>query len=182
MTEFLKSYQSLIVGIIGFGGVIATLVANASIARRNEAYRAAREREALRNALVEELKIIKNIFRERMENFAEDQRRAKQAGELVPARFATDVFAKSIDRLGLLYPEEIRAVLGAYIPLAELGSRLRLLESRTPLEERQVEFGLPSADYVYIGKAELPALLGLHETFSKPVTMALNVLESRLAK
>ena len=60
----IQHFQTQIVGIIGFAGVIATLWFNARQARNQRIDERHHESEALRTALIEELKIIRESVTE----------------------------------------------------------------------------------------------------------------------
>jgi hypothetical protein len=51
MADFVKNYQTLIVGVLGFIGVIATLVLNAWLARKAEQRRITHETKVLRTRI-----------------------------------------------------------------------------------------------------------------------------------
>jgi hypothetical protein len=54
MCEFIETYQTLIVGFVGFGGVIIAMLGNARLQRKQDERRERREARALRTALIEE--------------------------------------------------------------------------------------------------------------------------------
>ncbi len=55
--DWLNNYQTLIVGVVGFAGVILTLLYNAKTARAQRDEEREHERRALRAALIAELQI-----------------------------------------------------------------------------------------------------------------------------
>jgi hypothetical protein len=58
MVDLVERFQTLVVGITGFAGVIASLVVNAWLARRQQAQRVEHERDVLRTALRAELGVL----------------------------------------------------------------------------------------------------------------------------
>jgi hypothetical protein len=64
MCEFIETYQTLIVGFVGFGGVIIAMLGNARLQRKQDERRERREARALRTALIEELKQQRAALRE----------------------------------------------------------------------------------------------------------------------
>jgi hypothetical protein len=63
----LREYQTLIVGAVGFAGVIATLFTNAWLSRKEHTRQVDHERTALKAALSAELSIIRDAYRDRIE-------------------------------------------------------------------------------------------------------------------
>jgi hypothetical protein len=140
---FIKQYQTLIVGGLGFLGVMATLAFNAWLARRQHFRQIRHDANALRVALRAELEILRDAFRDRIATIGEAQPSHKSI--LVPLDTMTDVYGRLIDRIGLLSGHEIRPVLRAYILVRQMPERLRLLAQQqgTEIERARgfAEFG-----------------------------------------
>jgi hypothetical protein len=174
MAAFIKNYQTLIVGFLGFSGVIATLVANAWLARKADIRKICHEAKVLRTALIEEMKIQRDALIHAEENSTE------RTGHdvLTPLQRCTDIFDKSIDKLGLLTSNEVAAVLDAYLPLKELTPKIRLLELRVPPDRRGVEYGeAPAQDYALVAHDDLA---GLHSVYVPSFERAIKLLSSHL--
>ncbi|HEY1897011.1 MAG TPA: hypothetical protein VGG62_12090 [Terracidiphilus sp.] len=62
MATFVQQYQTLIVGILGFTGVMATLAINAWLARKAERRKIEHETRVLRIALTEEMKVQRDAL------------------------------------------------------------------------------------------------------------------------
>ena len=81
MAKFLTEYQTLIVGTIGFLGVMLTIFATAQMNRRQHAREAEHEARIVRTALLVELKLAKEAFEsleidggfQGVENFLQEQ-------------------------------------------------------------------------------------------------------------
>ena len=73
MADFIKSYQTVIVGVLGFLGVMATLAINAWLERKAERRRIEHETQILRTALIEEMKVQRGA----LFNVAESSKKAK---------------------------------------------------------------------------------------------------------
>lgn len=184
MTTFVKTYQTLIVGVLGFLGVMATLAFNAWLARNAEKRKIAHEARVLRTALVEEMK----VQRDALMHAAETSERAEQPTDtgrydaLTPLRRWSDIFDKSIDKLGLLQPDEVAAVLDAYLPLRELTPKIRLLESRIPLDRRRVEYSeAPPPDYALVAHNDVKVLGEVHAIYIPAFDKAIKKLRSSLS-
>jgi hypothetical protein len=98
----IQHFQTLIVGIIGFAGVIATLWFNARQARNQRIDERHHESEALRTALIEELKIIRESV---TENAAGSD---KSQDAFVPTDPMDDAYRAFTHRIGLLSEGEVR--------------------------------------------------------------------------
>lgn len=97
MREFLRLYQTLIVGSLGFAGVIATLAMNAWLARRQHERQVRHEANVLRTALRAELEIIRDAFRSRIETI--DSAKPGEKSLLVPLDSLSDVYGSLMDRV-----------------------------------------------------------------------------------
>jgi hypothetical protein len=159
-----KEFQSLIVGVIGFTGVIATLLTNALLARRQHAGQVRHESDVLRAALIAELQLIREAFMDRIAaiNGAENR-----AGMLVPLDSLSDVYESLIDRIGLLSEPETRAVVRAYVLVRQLPGRIKLL-NREHATDVERELG-----WAYVEGPLFGALKILHENYLRDIDAAL---------
>jgi len=130
MGKFFQTYQTLIVGCLGFVGVMVTLWWNGHLQRKQEERRERREASALRTALIEELKQQREALRFTADSLAAAEASTQDGtqGSLIPLERFDAVFRSSLDRLGLLERRELSAALEAYLPLPRLTWRLRMLE------------------------------------------------------
>ena len=142
---WIENHQNLTVGIIGFLGVIATLLYNArqaGIQRRKELFH---ERQTLRVALAEELRINRESFVRSIKSLDTDTAldKAPGGGEYwVPTDEMEDVYRSFIDRIGLLSQFEVRKIMNAYLTLRAYTAVL-LLQS-IPLETDVRHVPVPS--------------------------------------
>jgi hypothetical protein len=124
-----EKFQTAIVGAVGFAGVIATLVTNARVARLAREATINHEREALRIALREELKVAHNGLVMGERNF---QLADQPAGELlIPTQSMTAIFNELLDKLGLLGGDQLQQTLDAYLSLQQMNSTLLLFGRRS---------------------------------------------------
>lgn len=119
-----QTYQTAIVGAVGFLGVILTLVANAAIARRQG--REAREHETsvVVRALRAELRSCREAAREALDGFSDGS-----SNELLVPPTETRVFDANISRLGLLPTDALDTVLVAFLALKEFDRALVLFST-----------------------------------------------------
>jgi hypothetical protein len=133
LLEMIQTYQTLIVGLIGFVGVMVTLWWNARLQREQEERRERRGASALRRALIEELKQQRKALQVRAENLAkaasdsDKQPDGTKSGTLIPLERYDSVFTASRDKLGLLDDSQLEAVFKAYLPLPRPTWQLRML-------------------------------------------------------
>lgn len=161
---FIKQYQTLIVGGLGFLGVMATIAMNAGLARRQHDRQIHHDARVLRTALRAELEIIRDAFRDRIAMIDEAQSKQQNKGLFVPLNTMTDVYMKVIDRIGLLSVPEVGAVLRAYILIRQMPERLRVLSAKE------------AADFLYFDSSEVGPVKRMHENYLKDIDRALAVL------
>ena len=103
---WIEHHQNLTVGILGFVGVIATLWINAWQVRRQRRKELCHERQTLRVALAEELRINRESFVNSMKSL--EARRDQNSAEatrldfLVPTDEIDNAYRSFIGRIGLL--------------------------------------------------------------------------------
>ncbi|HZL61467.1 MAG TPA: hypothetical protein VFC32_04120 [Pseudolabrys sp.] len=157
----IQHFQTLIVGIIGFAGVIATLWFNARQARNQRIDERHHESEALRTALIEELKIIRESV---TENAAGSD---KSQDAFVPTDPMDDAYRAFTHRIGLLSEGEVRKVMYAYLTLRTYNAKLFLIGVPTHTSERHVKIPAPN----------IPLLIGMYKGLLDPMNQAIQVME-----
>lgn len=138
----------------------------------------------LRTALVEELKFQRDALMHAAETASDaasaNLKNGTSSDALIPVKRWSDIFDKSIDKLGLLQPEEVAAVLDAHLNLKELTSKLRLMELRIPPDRRRVEFGNAPSDFALIASGDLTAVAEMHSTHLAAFEHAISKLNASL--
>jgi hypothetical protein len=180
LTSFFKDYQTLVVGAVGFLGVITTLSVNAWIARSVEKRKIAHDKRTLRTALVEEMKVQCEALKTAGDtlNQAKASGDEKQRHVLLPLHRFTDVFDKSIEKLGLLGPPEVAAVLDAYLHLKGLTSKIQLIALRVPPHERGIEFGEAPEEFALIPLQDANVVAEMHLNELPSFNKAIQILSS----
>jgi hypothetical protein len=166
LVYLLEKYQTLVVGLVGFTGVIATLYANSRLDRMQHEREILHEERALRQALISELRILQGILEDRSQTKSEGQ----YSDCMFPAHIPDTVYRTFLPRIGILSSEEVPAVMGAYVLIAELPQRLWLLSPAANVDRG-------SQEYIYIEKKYLATAVGIHKAFLKEVSKAISVLE-----
>ena len=128
---FIEKYDTLIVGGFGFLGVIWTLKSNARLAREQHKWEIRQQRKAVRVALLQELRINKDAVARGADHQADAE---KPMDVLVPTDVIDFTYRSFIDRIGLLTEAEIYMVTHAYLVLKEAKSKLVLLGIPSRLE------------------------------------------------
>lgn len=116
MLEFLhfaERFQTAIVGIIGFAGVVLTIRMNAKAARMQQERQIESDRRALRRALCAELEYVRVCFQAVCEGNT-NWTSGKPASICVPNLPPTPIYTNAIGKIGLLSEREIAAVVKAY--------------------------------------------------------------------
>lgn len=164
-----KEFQTLIVGVIGFSGVIYTLHVNSQLSREQHERNITHEREIMRTALRAELKLIRNAFED---NSKESQENGEESDAFFPEKTYLDAYHEFIGKLGLLSLEQASAVIQAYTLAEEAPNRLRLLSA-----EHDQSFDKPG--YIFIKAAHSKTAIGIYKAFLPAIEDALRKLESK---
>ena len=134
--------------LIGFVGVIVTLVVNAWLGRRAQQKQwnheqdrrneqLIRERIALRSAFLGELKVSLQNTRGIVQAY-EEAIKSRLKSAVIPVAVSDDVYRNAIARIGLLSEPEIRKIADAYVRLRGRREILRTLNDKTPRSDHFV--------------------------------------------
>ena len=111
---------TVVVGVLGFIGVIITLIVNAGIARRDRLEMLRQERTAMRTALAEELRILKVPLEDGIQKLKEQIKEGgEDGGVIVPTDPGSDVYNVYVPKIGLLTSQEVEKVMLAYLTIRE---------------------------------------------------------------
>jgi hypothetical protein len=157
----IQPFQTLIVGIIGFSGVMATLLFNASQARRQREEERKHESRALRTALIEELGIIRESVAKNLEDID-----ASRDG-YVPTDPMDDAYRAFTHRIGALSEKEVRCVLYAYLTLRTYNSKLFLIGNPVGTGDR----------HVMVPAKNSSILSGMYKNLLPPLDEAINAMK-----
>ncbi len=134
----IETFQNLLVGAVGFAGVIITLLVNAKIARDRRRDERDHERATLRTALAEEL----NINRESLQGNLNSLRELPPDGKketFVPTDPMDDAYRSFVPKIGLLTETEVHRVMNAYLYLRTYTARLFLIGVPPDTSPRHVQ-------------------------------------------
>ena len=117
IVDIFERYQTFIVGLIGFFGVMYTISTNAKLSRNQHQREINHEKLATRTALIEELTILCKNYNDRIEMLTPDN---CEGSVLIPVNVPNDAYLQLISKIGLLTPKEIKLVMAAYLLASEL--------------------------------------------------------------
>ncbi|OCH29981.1 hypothetical protein A6D99_04275 [Aliivibrio fischeri] len=166
--ELFKEYQTFIAGILGFIGVILTLVINARNEEKSRNASAKNQRDALRLCLIQELELIKSSYIAVIEGLSEPKELAPVM--YMPKRVHAEVYRQLLNQFGLLSVREVQKTMIAYQLVLELPERLRFLESRN---ENYFRTG-----YIPVELDVYHMVVDIHDSFLSSIIEAINVLEA----
>ena len=171
-TPFIRQFQTLVVGIVGFVGVVITLMVNAVLARRQQDRAIRHQTNTLRVALRAELEIIREAFLDRIEAIKEAETNTRTRSMLIPLDTMTDVYTQLIDQIGLLSRKETAAVVRAYILIRQMPQRIELLSKQHATEvEKARGFAEVDGDL-------FAAVKTMHENYLADIDGAITALTS----
>lgn len=159
-----ERFQTVIVGVIGFAGVIFTLWYNGRLAHDQRRDERRKEREALRAALAEELKINRDSLKENVRSIREPP---EPGGAFVPTDPMDDAYRSFVPRIGLLSQAEVSKVMNAYLTLRTYNAKLYLLGVPVKTSDRHVQ----------VPAENLEAVAGMQENLIGPLDEAIEVME-----
>ncbi|MDD2738674.1 MAG: hypothetical protein PHR94_07045 [Methylomonas lenta] len=164
--QLIKDFQSLIVGIVGFSGVIITLFMNARLLRLQHQRNVDHERNTLKIALISELTLNQRVFSDKSEVSENNQ---EEIGAYYPIEAHTKIYQNFLGKLGLLSEEEAEVVVNAYTLIQELPIRLTFLSS--PHDQ-----SFEKQNYIFISSQFSSAAAGIYKSFLPSIETALNKL------
>jgi len=164
IVDIFERFQTFFVGLLGFAGVIYTIIMNARLTRQQRERELIHERTALRAALIAELKGLRQTYEDRS-----NQLRKGESGQsaLIPEYVSNQVYSQLLNRIGLLTAEEIESVMDAYILTAELPVRLKLLAKDTA----------EHPGYIQVSEKYAEVAAKMHDTFLPKIDKALASLQ-----
>lgn len=175
IATFVKDYQSGLVGILGFTGVIVTLFVNATLGRRQWRDAIEQDRRTLRTALMEELRFLKLVFEDRLVMI-----KGVEAGDgpefnsfVVPTDTMSDAYQRLVDRVGLLTSEQAAKAIHAYLAVRQVPAELRLIEDN-PYPDGDSR----ARHWIRLKRERAPTARQQHEVRIKLIADAIRALEA----
>ncbi len=110
--EFTATHQMGVALLIGFVGIIFTLLFNGWRERRANRYNINHQRRILRTALLNEAKIIRFAIEHRLRLFKGEEEMVHY--DKLDTSSMSEVYRAHLDRMGLLTDREVEYTVGAY--------------------------------------------------------------------
>ena len=171
IASFIKDYQIFSASLLGFLGVILTMLANARLQRSQFDRSAVSASNSIRSALRSELTINLRGFELRIAQIKETDS-GKQI--LVQSRIMDSVYKNLLSNIGALTPGESEKIIEAYLLLEELPYRLRILVG---LEN----VGGLDGEFICIPSAHLQTVRKIHESCIPTIEEAITTIDGSYA-
>jgi hypothetical protein len=170
--EIFRVYQTFFTGVLGFTGVIITMIVNARHQTRLQYRQMEHDVRSLRVALKSELVANKKTYEGRVQTFNEP---SELSHALIPSNIVDYIYKTHLDKVGLLSEEEVEKTLRAYLLIAELPYRLRILVGTDNV-------GGFNDEFIRLDKSRQPAAKRMHEAFLPPIQEAIDSIDQHLGK
>jgi len=161
--QLANDFQTLIVGVLGFWGVIYTLQRNSRLSWEQHERSVKHERKVVKTALYAELELIRKSFFEKSATLEGDR---EDSDAFFPEESNTKVYQHFLGKLGLLSVEEAAVVIEAYTLVDEVPMRLRLLSSG-----HDSSYDKPG--YIFIKAPHCRTAAGIYKNFLPSIEKAL---------
>lgn len=148
--DLLIKFQPALSALAGFTGVIITLVVNAWLARRQVRDNRKHERQSFALALASELRFHEAEFSSALRYGTNDG--------MVRPPILTPILDAYITRIGLLPPDRVEYVTGAYFVIKELTWKFNLLSEEIPGKDYRVLEGAKAAKLAAFIETALPTI------------------------
>ena len=133
-----ETYQTFFTGMLGFAGVIITMIVSAKTQRKLQKDRIEHEKRALRVALKSELIATRNSYELRIDQLNEPGHENDDV--LIQNKIVDGIYRTLLDKIGLLTEEEVEKILNAYLLMAELPYGIRILTGTDNIGGYENEF------------------------------------------
>jgi len=162
--QIVKDFQTLIVGVLGFWGVICTLRLTSSLSRQQHERNINYERDIIKTALRAELQLLRDSFSNNSAKLKNDGSDA-----FFPEKVYSDAYRAFIGKIGLLSKSQASAVIEAYSSAEEVPLRLRLLSSGNSNTEEK-------PGYIFIKSDKVSVAIGIYGAMLPAIDKALEHL------
>jgi hypothetical protein len=124
MFDVLAKFQTFVVGLLGFTGVIITMAVNARTQRGLQSRQREHDAKSVRIALLAELKANAEMYESRIKDLSDSD---GSHHALIQSIVVNNIYQTLLPRIGMLSVKEVELVHRAYLLLEEMPYRLRLL-------------------------------------------------------
>lgn len=159
MLDLFAKFQTIVVGLLGFTGVIITMVVNAKTQQGLQSRQREHDVKSVRVAILTELKANVEMYESRIKDFSDSD---GSHYALIQSMVVNKIYQTLLPKIGILSVKEVEMVHFAYMLLEEMPYRLRLLVGANSVGELNNEFIRIDADKQKhageIHKAFLPSI------------------------
>ena len=140
--------------IVGFMGVVVTMLWNAWLARRQQDRQWETNRQVLRQGLITELKGIERVLKNAVSLLDEaiegnkDREKGKEGYVLIGSIASSPLYLASLSQIGCLTQSEVAVVVAGYQVLSRQDQRARILPGNKIMEEMTTKVH-PSNNMLY---------------------------------
>jgi len=167
-----ETYQTFFTGLVGFAGVIITMVLNAKHQIKLQNRQTQHDARALRVALKSELVANKSIYENRIQQLNEP---SDFRHTLIPSNVVDGVFKMLKDKIGLLSEEELEVIFKAYLLIAELPYRIRILIGTDNV-------GGLNDEFLRVDQERREAVTSIHKSFLPDIDNAISIIDEHLSR
>jgi len=165
-----EKYQTFFTGLLGFTGVVITMVVNARLQRSAQSRKLAHEARTLRVALRAELDANRKAFEGRIQQLDE---RSDFSHALVPNQPINQIYTSHLDKLGLLSDDEIEKVIKAYLLVSDLFFRMRILVGTDNV------IGINN-EIIRLDQERRSIASGMHKSFLPDIKKAIKAIDEKI--
>lgn len=167
-----ETYQTFFAGLLGFVGVIITMIVNATLQRNHQTRQIKHDANALRVALKSELIENKNAYENRIRQFDEPN---EFSHALVPLNTIDGVFKSLQPKIGLLTEKELEYIFKAYLLVSDLPFRTIIYAGVDAVGEL-------NNDFIKLDKEQQAVVSGIHKSFLPDIDNAIKAIEKNIGK
>ena len=164
---------ALIVGAVGFAGVITAQFVNAYLARRQRRDAIEHDRRTVRTALLEELRFLKLSYEDRAKMIKNVEDDEPNTSFVVPTDTMSDAYQHLIDQIGLLTSDQAAKAIQAYLTVRQVPAELRLIE-----DEPYPDGDARARHWIRLKRKRAAVVRGMHESRVKLIDDAIKALEA----
>lgn len=121
--SILFKYQTLVSGVVGFLGIILTLLFNGKMQREQRLEIRKAEKDAIIAAVCAELAVNKDVIQGVITSF-QDKKDSPGYCHMVSKRILNDVYKTNLNKIGLLSTKQSRSIISVYLAIERINDDL----------------------------------------------------------
>ena len=168
----LETYQTFLTGLLGFAGVIITMIVNAKLQRDSQSRQMDHEANAIRVAIKSELIANKNAYENRIQQF---DKHSDFSHALVPINTIDSVFKSLQNKIGLLTETELENIFNAYLLIQDLPYRTIIYAGTDAV-------GGLNNDFIKLDKEQQTVVSDMHRNFLLDIERAIQSIDDSASR